>query len=182
MSGGAHHIDRRSATARVDYEWIAGKHRRRHCWRIPEGFHWSRGQHERATTLLGRASPDAFFLKENTTIQGADEDLFEFLARIHTEFQYIHPFRDGNGRIGRMIMNLHLMKNEHPILVLLTTISNMFNHGIEMGRRGNLSIFTRLLEEAIFNSLQIYEDALKVESEDSSLSRRNYGIEGYQPY
>lgn len=123
-----------------------------------------------------------FFLKENTTIQGADEDLFEFLARIHTEFQYIHPFRDGNGRIGRMIMNLHLMKNEHPILVLLTTISNMFNHGIEMGRRGNLSIFTRLLEEAIFNSLQIYEDALKVESEDSSLSRRNYGIEGYQPY
>ena len=28
------------------------------------------------------------------------ESFHDFLARIHTDFQLVHPFRDGNGRIG----------------------------------------------------------------------------------
>jgi len=40
--------------------------------------------------------------------------------------------RDRNGRIGRMLMYLHLMKNGYPVLVLPTSMSNMFNHGDEM--------------------------------------------------
>jgi len=56
-----------------------------------------------------------------TMIEEPDENIFEYICRIHTELQNIHPFRDGYGPIGRLIMNLHLMRYEYPVLVLPTS-------------------------------------------------------------
>lgn len=39
-------------------------------------------------------------------------------AKFHIEFERIHPFEDGNGRTGRIILNTHLIQNElAPILI-----------------------------------------------------------------
>ena len=39
-------------------------------------------------------------------------------AKFHIEFERIHPFEDGNGRTGRIILNQHLIKNEMaPVLI-----------------------------------------------------------------
>ena len=38
----------------------------------------------------------------------------ERIARFHLEFEGIHPFIDGNGRTGRLIMNLDLIRQGYP--------------------------------------------------------------------
>jgi len=39
-------------------------------------------------------------------------------ARFHGFYEYLHPFRDGNGRIGRLFSNFILHKAGHPIVII----------------------------------------------------------------
>ena len=48
---------------------------------------------------------------------GGDEVL-KAAAYLHARFEYIHPFADGNGRVGRTILNYYLMTNDHPPLIV----------------------------------------------------------------
>ena len=45
-------------------------------------------------------------------------DLIMKVACFHADFEKIHPFIDGNGRTGRLLLNLELMKNGYPITVI----------------------------------------------------------------
>lgn len=39
-------------------------------------------------------------------------------AKWHGYFEYLHPFRDGNGRTGRLLSNFILLKAGHPLLIV----------------------------------------------------------------
>ena len=41
-------------------------------------------------------------------------ETIERIARFHLEFEGIHPFIDGNGRTGRLVMNLELIRSGYP--------------------------------------------------------------------
>ncbi len=60
---------------------------------------------ERVPELMGR-----FFEKWNSSYDGKYMDeIFELLAKEHIEFEEIHPFRDGNGRAGRMLLSQRMI-------------------------------------------------------------------------
>lgn len=39
-------------------------------------------------------------------------------ARFHGFYEYLHPFRDGNGRTGRLVSNYILLRSGHPLLII----------------------------------------------------------------
>ena len=43
----------------------------------------------------------------------------ELAALLHHKLVYIHPFFDGNGRTARLVMNLFLMQQGYPLVVIL---------------------------------------------------------------
>ena len=47
-----------------------------------------------------------------------DEEKLESILDTHIQFERIHPFSDGNGRTGRMLMNYSLLQEGFPPLII----------------------------------------------------------------
>ena len=46
------------------------------------------------------------------------DNIYTRIAKYHIEFEKIHPFEDGNGRTGRLLINYELIKNDLPPVVI----------------------------------------------------------------
>src|SRR5690625_4663886 len=57
----------------------------------------------------------------------SDKDIVEAVLESHIAFEKIHPFSDGNGRMGRMIMNYSLLENGLPPLIIDKENKGLYN-------------------------------------------------------
>lgn len=92
-----------------------------------------------------------------------DEHIVTKLARFHIEFEGIHPFIDGNGRTGRLLINLELMKAGFPpIDIKFTDRIAYYNAFDEYHVKHNLSametLFAGYIESRLDQYLKIIQD------------------------
>lgn len=87
------------------------------------------GDHEELIARVPR-------LLESTedAIRGAAVHPMIIAARFHGFFEYLHPFRDGNGRTGRLVSNYILLRFGHPILVIPSECRREYVSALKMIR------------------------------------------------
>jgi len=84
----------------------------------------------------------------------------EAAALIHQRFVDIHPFIDGNGRTARLLLNLYLMRNGYPPIVLLRAERKKYIRTVMQGQSGHdTTPFVDFVAKAVERTLDIYLDA-----------------------
>ena len=80
-------------------------------------------------------------------------------ALFHGKFEKIHPFEDGNGRVGRLLINIILLNNGYPPLIIRKTHRVSYFNALEAFDNGHPDKLYRFLLEKYKNT---YEKFFKV--------------------
>ena len=90
---------------------------------------------------------------ELTAPAPAAQPMPELLARLHVEFEKIHPFIDGNGRAGRLLLNLTLVRLGLPPVIILKQQRPAYLAALEAADRGEDGALGELLARAMLDNI-----------------------------
>lgn len=83
------------------------------------------------------------------------------IAYFHAEFETIHPFVDGNGRMGRILINLQLMNEGLPPIIIQNKSKHsdyyplFTNYQTTMKHEGFTALFAILLQESLHKRIAL---------------------------
>jgi len=82
-----------------------------------------------------------------------DRWLPEELARLHNEFERVHPFIDGNGRTGRLVINLVLVRLGYPPVVIFKRQRAAYLTAMQRAGSGDYGALGELIARALYDNL-----------------------------
>ncbi len=77
----------------------------------------------------------------------------EHLAELHARFERIHPFRDGNGRVGRLLLNLLLVRHGYPPAIIYKRDRGRYLRALSRADAGETGPLAELLARAVRDSI-----------------------------
>ncbi len=115
------------------------------------------GEYVRVGPHIAPAPEHVELMMEQITIAyNADLEswFLDKIARFHLEFESIHPLRDGNGRIGRVLINFQLLQLGLPRVILRNSEKRHYHRAfVEYERRESTRPMERILVLALLESL-----------------------------
>lgn len=79
----------------------------------------------------------------------------EHIARMHADFEAIHPFGDGNGRIGRLIMIIQLINRGFAPCIISVNEKARYYESLEYVQKKSETHFARFLAEAVLKGYEL---------------------------
>ena len=80
-------------------------------------------------------------------------------AIAHHDFETIHPFTDGNGRVGRLLLNLMLMQAGYPPALVLREWRTRYIQALQAAHAGEHAPLIDLIGLAVEGALDLYLEA-----------------------
>jgi hypothetical protein len=77
----------------------------------------------------------------------------EALARVHARFEQVHPFLDGNGRTGRLVLNLLLVRLGYPPAIIFKGDRRRYLAALQSADRDDHGPLGELLARTILDNL-----------------------------
>src|SRR6266571_1876342 len=77
----------------------------------------------------------------------------EALAARHAAFERIHPFIDGNDRVGRLLMNLLLVRLGYPPAIIQKRLRDRYLNALHRADRGDPGPLGEIIARAILDNL-----------------------------
>lgn len=128
----------------IDFE-NAGRYRQKNV--IITGTDYLPPDHRKVPELMKK-----YIANLNTNVE--DKHILEQASDLHAKFELIHPFTDGNGRIGRLLLSILTMKNGYCPMIIPPIRRAEYITAMQKSNKGDLNTLRAFVVSVIYEEMK----------------------------